>query len=75
MSEVNKTEQLEQSLNVLKIRVFDLSEALGSSQEQIKSLETLLTEIVKTVGLETSGDQITYEAILEKIKSLVPEAE
>lgn len=66
----DKIKQLEQTVATLKIRVFDLSEALASAQEQTQSLNNLAQEIVKIVGLN-EGDHVTFDAILDKIRSLV----
>ena len=63
-------EQLTQKMNSMKVRSYDLMEALEASQEQSKQLTEALTKVATEMAVEAKDGQIQFVDIIERAKTL-----
>lgn len=63
-------QKLENTVIILKSRLFDAGESLVQAQSQAKEYGGILSKIAELVGL--SGEQIQLSDIVEAVEGLLP---
>lgn len=66
----DKTQELEQTISSLKVRVFDMSEALQSKAEEVEIFKGGLITIANLVGINNEG--ATIQQVVDAVAALVP---
>ena len=68
--------QHEQMINVLKVRLFDTQEKAAFLEGQLKDRERVLMELVRILGIQPDGNgTVSLDAIVEEVKALLPKDE
>ncbi len=68
--------QHEQMINVLKVRLFDTQEKAAFLEGQLKDRERVLMELVRILGIQPDENgTVSLDAIVEEVKSLLPKDE
>ncbi len=68
--------QHEQMINVLKVRLFDTQEKAAFLEGQLKDRERVLMELVRILGIQPDeNDTVSLDAIVEEVKALLPKDE
>jgi hypothetical protein len=60
--------QAQQVIDSMKIRIFDLSEAVQARDAEIKQLVECLQGVVKILGIE--GEEVSYSSIVAEVQKL-----
>nr|DAO71580.1 MAG TPA: tail fiber assembly helper protein [Caudoviricetes sp.] len=60
--------QAQQVIDSMKIRIFDLSEAIQARDAEIKQLVECLQGVVKALGIE--GEEVSYSSIVAEVQKL-----
>ena len=60
--------QAQQVIDSMKIRIFDLSEAVQARDAEIKQLVECLQGVVKVLGIE--GEEVSYSSIVAEVQKL-----
>ena len=60
--------QAQQVIDSMKIRIFDLSEAIQARDAEIKQLVECLQGVVKVLGIE--GEEVSYSSIVAEVQKL-----
>ncbi|AWD90583.1 tail fiber chaperone [Erwinia phage Cronus] len=68
----DKTQELEQTINTLKVRVFDLSEALQVKTQESELFKSGLANIANIIGLHS--ESTTIQQVVDAVASLLPAA-
>lgn len=63
-------EQLSQKMAGMKVRAYDLMEALEAAQLQSKQLTEVLTKVATELKVQPKEDQIQFVDIIERAKTL-----
>lgn len=71
MSEQTQEQKLQESVVLLKARLFDVQEQAGAIKAQADEYASTLGEIAQVVGI--TGDSVTLVDIVKAVKALVPE--
>lgn len=68
--------QHEQMINVLKVRLFDTQEKAAFLEGQLKDRERVLMELVRILGIQSDENgTVSLDAIVEEVKALLPKDE
>lgn len=68
--------QHEQMINVLKVRLFDTQEKAAFLEGQLKDRERVLMELVRILGIQPDENgTVSLDAIVEEVKALLPKDE
>lgn len=68
--------QHEQMINVLKVRLFDTQEKAAFLEGQLKDRERVLMELVRVLGIQPDENgTVSLDAIVEEVKELLPKDE
>lgn len=68
--------QHEQMINVLKVRLFDTQEKASFLEGQLKDRERVLMELVRILGIQPDENgTVSLDAIVEEVKELLPKDE
>ena len=68
--------QHEQMINVLKVRLFDTQEKAAFLEGQLKDRERVLMELVRILGIQPDENgTVSLDAIVEEVKELLPKDE
>lgn len=68
--------QHEQMINVLKVRLFDTQEKASFLEGQLKDRERVLMELVRILGIQPDENgTVSLDAIVEEVKALLPKDE
>ena len=68
--------QHEQMINVLKVRLFDTQEKAAFLEGQLKDRERVLMELVRILGIQPDKNgTVSLDAIVEEVKALLPKDE
>ncbi|XAO14459.1 tail fiber assembly chaperone [Escherichia phage FL15] len=68
--------QHEQMINVLKVRLFDTQEKAAFLEAQLKDRERVLMELVRILGIQPDENgTVSLDAIVEEVKALLPKDE
>ncbi|UYD57416.1 hypothetical protein OFDDKENP_00022 [Aeromonas phage B614] len=70
------SQDLNQVVAALKIRLFDAGEEMAATQAQLQNFQKTLMAIVEAINLqpEEGAESIELDKIVEAVKALVPEA-
>lgn len=70
------SQQHEQMINVLKVRLFDTQEKAAFLEGQLKDRERVLMDLVRILGVEPDDQGVvSLEEVVEKVKALLPKEE
>lgn len=70
------SQQHEQMINVLKVRLFDAQEKASFLEGQLKDRERVLMDLVRILGVEPDDQGVvSLEEVVEKVKALLPKEE
>lgn len=70
------SQQHEQMVNVLKVRLFDAQEKASFLEGQLKDRERVLMDLVRILGVEPDDQGVvSLEEVVEKVKALLPKEE
>lgn len=70
------SQQHEQMINVLKVRLFDAQEKASFLEGQLKDRERVLMDLVRILGVEPDEQGVvSLEEVVEKVKALLPKEE
>lgn len=68
--------QHEQMINVLKVRLFDTQEKAAFLEGQLKDRERVLMELVRILGIQPDENgTVSLDSIVEEVKALLPKDE
>lgn len=68
--------QHEQMINVLKVRLFDTQEKAAFLEGQLKDRERVLMELVRVLDIQPDENgTVSLDAIVEEVKALLPKDE
>lgn len=68
--------QHEQMINVLKVRLFDTQEKAAFLEGQLKDRERVLMELVRILGIQPDENgTVSLDDIVEEVKALLPKDE
>lgn len=71
MSEPTQEQKLQESVVLLKARLFDVQEQASAVKAQADEYAGALSEIAQAVGI--TGESVTLVDIIKAVKALVPE--
>lgn len=70
------SQQHEQMINVLKVRLFDAQEKAAFLEGQLKDRERVLMDLIRILGVEPDDQGVvSLEEVVEKVKALLPKEE